>query len=68
MHLEPKWGKAARSRRRKAFFYTFAFHLALFGCLLLAMHSPKNDYLPEFKKDWLGLEKVEEVLPSKPIP
>jgi len=68
MHAIKKWEKAARRRRQKAFFYTFVIHIALFGCILLATNTPVKDYLPKFLKGWLGIEKVDEVVPAKPIP
>ena len=52
-----KFERTARNHRRKAFFLTLAFHLALLCGLAYSGDIDLEKYFPEEVKEWLGMEE-----------
>ena len=53
------FSKQERARRRKAMWITVAFHLALFGSILVFSSGEVEDWrslIPEPVKEWLNIE------------
>ena len=63
-----KFQKTARINRFKAILITIGFHIALIAVLSGGMETSITDYLPDFVKEWMGMEATTEIVEQTPTP